>query len=179
MLKLLLRSIAVIMSLVVILGAEGCAKKVVIPEFSTAKEQYVYAMKLKMNTLIGYTKKQRKEQLKLLETSFMEVIKDFPEDERYTPAAYVSLGDTYIEYREPRKAIDIFEEAIMRYPDQADVLLFSHYGLGFSYDMIGEYEEAKKEYKLCVDKFGDDPRPEFQETLQKCRTRYERLRVRE
>ena len=154
----------------------GCRTKIVIPDYESAKEQYFYAMKIKINTTIGIDEKRRKHQLRRIEAAFNKVIKGFPEDTKYTPAAYINLGDAYMKFHRPNKAIKIFSEAVKKYPDQEDIQLFGHYGLGLAYDSVGEFEAAKKEYKFCIDKFGDTQRKEFKKIVKSCRRRYNRIR---
>ena len=150
----------------------GCAQKIVIPDYETAKEQYLYAMKLKLNTMKGFDKKTRENQLNRIETAFMRVIKNFPDDNEYTPVVYINLGETYNSYEKPLKAIAMFSTAIHKYPGQEDIQLFGHYGLGISYDKIGEYAKAKEQFKICIDQFGDNPRSTFQKIVEQARRRY-------
>lgn len=160
----------------VLLFLAGCRTKIVIPDYESVKEQYFYAMKIKLNTTIALDKKRREHQLRRIEAAFYKVIEEFPEDTRYTPAAYINLGDAYLKFHHPHKAIKIFSEAIEKYPDQEDIQLFGHYGLGVAYDSIGEFESAKKEYKFCIEKFGDTQKEEFKKIVEICRRRYDRIR---
>ena len=44
----------------------------------------------------------------------------------------------------------MFQEAIEKYPDQDDIQILAHFGLGTAYDLTGKYEEAKQEYGIDV-----------------------------
>jgi tetratricopeptide (TPR) repeat protein len=155
----------------------GCGKKILIPQYETAEEQFVFAMKTKTGTMKGFDEKTRKEQLRRIEASFYEVINTFPDDTKYTPAAYLTLGNTYLDYKQWKKAMDIYQEAIERYPGQEDVQLFGHYGLGVAYDRLEKYSDAREQYKICIERFGDDPRSSYQNIVEKARSRYGRIRV--
>ena len=155
----------------------GCTKqKFVIPTYDTAEEQYFYAMKMKINTVKGLDEEARTRQLRRFEAAFGKIIDTFPDDMKYTPAAYINLGDAYLEYDQPAKALKIFQTAIDKYPGQEDIQLFGHYGMGVAYDKTGKYSEAKKEYKYCIDKFGDDPRSSVKNIIEKAQFRYSRIR---
>ena len=154
----------------------ACGKKIILPEYESAKDQYLFALRLKTNTVKGFDEKSRAQQLKRIESSFLRVIEKFPDDTKYTPAAYINLANTYNDYREPAKAVKYFQIALKKYPGQEDIQIFGHYGLGSAYDRLGRYKEAKEQFKLCVDKFGDDPRSAYQEIVEKARRRYTRIR---
>ncbi len=166
-----------------IVAMEGCSilkspgeGEYIIPDKETPKEQYAFAYDSSRTAFKGFDKETRIRRANEIAAAFKKVIEKYPEDTEYTPAAYINLGDTYLEIDNYSKAIKYFKKAVEKYPGQEDIQIFGHYGLGVCYDQIGKYEEAKKEYKYCIDKFGDDPRDTFQKIVKKAQFRYDRIR---
>lgn len=153
----------------------SCGKKIIIPDYPTAKEQWLFAMKEKKNTIPALDEAARQRQLARLEMAFLKVIEQFPDDKQFTPGAYINLGDTYLKFKQHHKAIKIFTEAIEKYPDQEDVQLFGHFGIANAYDLLGRYDDAIKGYKYCLDKFGNSQNPEFKKIVDLARDRYNRV----
>lgn len=155
----------------------GCGTKIWIPTFDTARDQLMFAREQKANQILSTDRKKRHQQMREIILAFQAVIKRFPDDAEYTPAAYVSMGDAYYTFRRYKDAVKTYRTALKKYPDQDDIQLFALYGLGLSYDRLRNYDKAQFYYKNCIDRFRDDEREQFKKIVHECEVLYGQVRT--
>jgi tetratricopeptide (TPR) repeat protein len=158
----------------------GCTKTpILVPEFNTATEQYIFAKNLKDQTMLVNPKgKQRKIRDESIILAYQSVIDRFPEDQRVTPLAWVELGDTYFHQNDLDEAIVYYETCLEKYPHQDDVYCKALFGAARTYDRLKDYEKAIDYYKICYQRFENDKRPFLAVIGQQARINYSHIRVR-
>jgi tetratricopeptide (TPR) repeat protein len=165
--------------LILILALSGCAKTpIMVPEFNTAAEQYVFAKSLKDQTVLVNPKgRERKIRNDSILLAYKSVIDRFPEDQKVTPLAWVELGDTYFRLNDLDKAIIYYETSLQKYSHQEDIVCKSLFGAARTHDRLKNYEQAIDYYKKCYQRFENDKRPFLAVIGQQARINYSRIRV--
>ena len=158
----------------------SCSKTppIIVPEFNTATEQYIFAKSLKDRLVMERPKgREKKTYEKALILAYKRVIDQFPEDTRVTPLAWVDLAETHYRLEEYEKAADLYEKAIQKYPQQDDILCKALFGAGLSHDKLKNFRLALSYYKQCYQRFENDPRSHIAIIGQHARINYSRIRV--
>jgi tetratricopeptide (TPR) repeat protein len=165
--------------LVVVYGAVlvACGTKILVPTFDTARDQLIFARAQKQNQIFSTDPKKRKQQMRSLVGAFEEVIKRFPDDTEYTPAAYIGMGEAYYMFHDYKNAEKAYSIALRKYPDQDDIQLFALYGLGLAHERLHNYAKALASYKEVIDRFGHDEREQVKEVVRQCEILYSHIRT--
>ena len=71
------------------------------------------------------------------------------------PSAIVSLGGAYIALGQREKALECFNEVLLRFPNRVDVYI----DLADTYYSLGQAETALKYYSLAIESFPEDMTP--------------------
>ena len=168
-----------LISMAILAGVGACARNsIVVPEFKTATEQYIFAKNLRDSTLLGEIKgKKLSKRNKAIVLAYKTVIERFPDDLRVTPLAWVDLADIHYRMKHYRKAARLYKEVLQKYPDQDDVVCKALYGAGRAYDHLKEYEKALSYYKQCYERFENDSRSILAIMGKQARLRYSRIRI--
>ena len=166
--------------IMILSGFSSCSKApIIVPEFNTPTEQYIFAKNLKDAIVFeGLTKKEMKDHNKALVLAYRSVIDHFPDDLRVTPLAWVDLADTYFRLGDYHKAVELYETSINKYPDQEDIYCKALFGGARSHDRIKNYETALSLYKECFERFENDKRPHLSVLGQQARINYSKIRIR-
>jgi tetratricopeptide (TPR) repeat protein len=157
----------------------SCTKSpILIPEFATATEQYIFAKSLKDKVLMEQpmgTDKKTHNQAMIM--AYENVINRYPDDKRVTPLAWIDLGDAYFRLGEYEKALTHYDTAKQKYPEQDDILCKSLFGAARSHDKLKNFEQAIANYKECFVRYENDSRPYLAIIGQQSRVNYSRIRI--
>ncbi len=169
-----------LVSLIIMVGLASCRKEpIIIPEFKTATEQYIFAKNFRDTTFFEYRKGEKpKKRNEAILLAYKSVIARFPDDVRVTPLAWVDLADIHYRMKRYRKAAELYEEALRKYPDQEDIVCKALYGAGCAHDHLKDYEKALSFYKQCFERFGNDERPYLAILGRQAKLKYSRIRIR-
>lgn len=157
----------------------GCSRTpIIVPEFNTATEQYIFAKNLKDQTVLVNPKgKERKIRDDSIILAYQSVIDRFPEDQKVTPLAWVELGDTYFRLSNIDEAIVYYETCLEKYPHQDDIYCKALFGAARTHDRLKNFEKAIDYYKKCYQRFENDKRPFLAVIGQQARINFSRIRV--
>jgi len=157
----------------------SCTKTpILVPEFTTSTEQYIFAKSLKDKILLEQpTGKGKKTNNEALIMAYENVINRFPDDKRVTPLAWVDLADNYFRLGEYEKALTHYDTAKQKYPDQDDILCKALFGAARSHDKLKNFEQAIANYKECYVRYENDSRPYLAIIGQQARINYSRIRI--
>ena len=154
----------------------SCAKPTwYIPEYDTPREQYLYAIKLRSELPLTFARERLDEKLRHTVAALHTVIERFPNDEQYTPLAYLSLADMYTRLKEHKQALKYFSQTIEKYPNEDELHAAALYGQARSYERLGKPEKAFQSYKTCIDLFETHQSEDVQRAVQACKQRYETI----
>ena len=161
-------------------GMISCHREpIIIPDFNTATEQYIFAKNLKDTSYLEQRKNEKKEtRQEAVIMAYQRVIARFPDDLRVTPIAWVDLGDLYLWVKDYQEALQVYETAMQKYPDQDDVICKSLFGAARAADGMKQYELALSYYKQCYERFENDKRPHLALIGKQARLYYSRIRIR-
>jgi len=152
---------------------------IIIPDFNTSTEQYIFAKNLKDQSLMESPKQRKKEEhLEALILAYNKVIERFPEDLRVTPLAWTEVADIYFRKEDYKESLRLYETVLRKYPDQDDVVCKSLFGSARCYDHLKDYEKALSYYKQCYERFENDKRPPLAFLGKQARQFYSRVRIR-
>lgn len=179
--KFLVRSAIVLMALA---GLSGCSlfkSKFVIPEMSSAREQYALAYDAYRNAEAFYGMSDKKDAAceEAME-AFRAVTKNFPDDTEYRPLAELMLGRCELIRQNFKGAVSAYEKALAHNPDSVPVQQVGLFELGVALDGQEKYEEAKEAYRAYLEKYSEDPAlkddRDAQRRLAEARKRYRTIR---
>lgn len=179
--KLLVRSAVVLMALA---GLSGCSlfkSNYVVPEMSSAQEQYALAYDAYRNAEAFYGKSDKKDAAceEAIE-AFRAVGKNFPDDTEYRPLAELMLGRCELIRQNFKAAATAYEKALAHNPDSVPVQQVGLYELGVALDGQGKYEEAKEAYRTYIERYSEDPAlkddKDAQRRLSEARRKYRTIR---
>lgn len=155
----------------------SCGKKVYIPEYNTAKEQYEFAKLEKDKNLIIVDKDKRKEKYEAVVLAFKKVITKFPEDKEYCPLAMISIGDSYRLIDEYAKGAESYEEALKLYGNMEDIKPFALYGAALCYDHLKDFTKAQYYYKTILDNYENSDKKEIQDLVKRTKDKYSKIKI--
>jgi tetratricopeptide (TPR) repeat protein len=152
----------------------GCSGTIgnapIIPEYDTAQDQYIYAYDRKMTVRRNILKEENELQAdyeKVLKC-FERVVERFPEDEQYTPLAYLSIGDTYMKLGKYGKAEDQFDFILKNYIDDDALQSAALLGKASSLSALERYEEARLILRKCIDTYEKSENESVKSYVNKC-----------
>jgi len=152
---------------------------IIIPDFNTPTEQYIFAKNLKDQSLLESPQKEKKvERTEVLILAYNKVTERFPEDLRVTPLAWSEVADIYFRKGDYKESLRLYEIVLKKYPDQDDVVCKSLFGAARCQDHLKNYEKALSYYKQCFERFENDKRPPLAFLGKQARQFYSRVRVR-
>ena len=165
--------------LVVLICVVSCSKNpIIIPEFNTATEQFLFAKNLKDKGIYEQPKgKDRKIHDRAVTQAYQNVIDRFPDDKKVTPLAWIELGDIYFKLKDYDKTLFYYETAKHQYPNQDDIQCRALFGTARTHDRLKNFEEAISLYRQCFMRFENDSRPYLAIIGQQARINYSRIRV--
>lgn len=154
----------------------GCQTQVVIPEQSTAQEQYDFACRQfeEYSSLLMQTK-QRQEYADRAEAAFQMVIDRFPQEKHLVARSELFIGTIWKQRGKERKALGIMKGLLEKYPSDADIQIRALYDIGLLLDDLGKHRQAKDYYDRVVKRFGQSQKPEEIAIVTQCRTRYQKV----
>ena len=165
--------------LFVLCALSSCTNKpIIIPEFTTATEQYIFAKSLRDKVLLEQPKGEDKNtRNQALIMAYENVINRFPDDKRVTPLAWTDLGDTYLRLGQYKDALSHYDTARQKYPDQDDIVCKALFGAARSHDKLKNFDQAIANYKECYTRYENDSRPYLAIIGQQARVNYSRIRI--
>ncbi len=147
-------------------------KKLVIPDFETAREQYAYAASLQASMLPSFDKKRRRVQLDRIIQCYSKVVDNFPNDTVYTPVAFVIIAESYAELGQEQKAQSMFQEALQRWSDNDYIVARSMLNIALSLDRQKRFSESQRIYKEIIERFKNCQKPGVGEIVTRAESRY-------
>lgn len=159
--------------------ATGCQRgpKAIVPDQETARQQYMFA-KAKQDYSIPPANSRamavHREKHKFL---FQKVVNRFPDDPIYTPRAILEIAEILFKERRYVDTILYLRKAMPLYPNMPEFQAQAIYLIGWSFDKMQRHEQAKEEYKKCIDQFGQSDNPAIQDVVTKCRRFYNRTHI--
>jgi tetratricopeptide (TPR) repeat protein len=173
------------------LSASGCGwvrswfvedrTEFLVPEYSTAREQYNFAEYQRQLTTPSSLEERRKEQMNKIIAVYEAVEDRFPEDREFTPLARVKLGVLWQgrpERESKQKAIDYFQLCQQLYPEDDHILAFSLLKEGITLDTLGRFESAQAKYREVFERFGQSGDPELRVLSNEARSLYNKVHTR-
>lgn len=175
---------ATMMLLAAVTMLAGCVFKsdpVVLPEMSTAEEQYQVAVEAYTRAKGTLQTSDKHERVVMeAEAAFQKVVDRFPRDPNVTPRASLYLGRCAFELRgDPGLAAKRYRGTLREYPDNEEVQSNGLYELGRALDDDKKYSEAKEAYQQFMDRFKDTKNPATQRLLADARRRFRQVRTAE
>ena len=147
-----------------------------VPEADTAAEQFRLAQTQRASSRTVLDAEHRVVEFDKAILAYLAVRDRFPNDTKFTPAAVVFAANIHRDMQEYNEAVTLYLDAITNYPDQDDVRVDALYGLGKSYDAMGNVAEAKSYYKLLADEYADSPVPTYRRYANLARVEWEQIR---
>ncbi|MGB9691703.1 MAG: tetratricopeptide repeat protein [Candidatus Sumerlaeaceae bacterium] len=147
-------------------------KKLVIPDFESAREQYAYAASLQAAMLPSFDKNRRRIQLDRIIQCYSKVVDNFPNDTVYTPVAFVSIAEAYAELGKDQQAQAMFHEALQRWADNDYIVARSMLNIAISLDRQKRFSESQKIYKDIMERFRNSQKPGVKEIVTRAESRY-------
>ncbi len=147
-------------------------KKLVIPDFDTAQEQFAYASSLHVGVLPSLDKKKRRQQLERWIQAYSKVVERFPDDKTYTPLAYLTVAECQADLGKIQIARSMFREATERWGDNELVVARAMYDLAVTLDQEQRYSESQQIYREIIERFKDSQKPGVGEIVKKAQARY-------
>ncbi|HPB31777.1 MAG TPA: tetratricopeptide repeat protein [Candidatus Sumerlaeota bacterium] len=157
----------------------GCHSKaaILIPDFETAAEQYMFAKNMRERSFFHAEKKDERRD-KAIVMAYDKILERFPDDMKITPLAYVELGDIHYRRKDYKKAIAIYEKSILKYSTQDEIVCKALFGAASAYDHQKDFEKAMNYYKMCYERFESDQRAFLAVIGAQARINYSKIRIR-
>lgn len=129
-------------------------KKLVIPDYPTAKDQFSFALAYAQAQVISPDAKRRHVQIGKIMQAFEKVIANFPADTSVVPRTFLELGDCAATDGDLKKARQYYQTALAKYPNDDYIQARGTFSIGRLQDVEGNHEDAKLSYKEVMDRFG-------------------------
>lgn len=152
--------------------------ELVIPDLPSAKEQYGFAVMYQRSLIIPAEPKRRGEILQRCILCHERVIKNFPDDQIYTPLSYVEIADCVAGQSNYKKALQMYTAAMQKYPQNDFLQARCLFYIARCQDRMGNFEYAKQLYKQFLDTYRDSKEPNVQQMLKRAQTAYYQVRER-
>ncbi len=127
--------------------------ELVIPDFPTAKEQFLFARMFQNSQMLAPELAKRRVQMNKVSQYYQRVLKNFPNDPEYVPRTYLELGDCASLSDEDQLAITLYQKAQAISNQDDFIVARSQYSIARMYDIQGRYVEAKQIYKDIMDRY--------------------------
>jgi len=154
----------------------------IIPQQTTARAQFEYALRLESAYLSPLRKESRVEDWGRAVAAFEKVMRDFPDDKYLVPRARLRLAmiqeKEAVLGKEPsqsRKALRTYETLIREYPNEDDIQINALYGAGMICDRLQKYEKAKHYYLDIMERYGDRKEGNYPDIVRRARFLYQRV----
>lgn len=138
-------------------------EKIVIPDFSTAEEQFTNARVQQEVVKFSFTKKKVMNHYNAAIEGYKKVIQNFPDDTEFTPRAYIGIGDCYLRMGKPAQAKKHLDIALNTYPDNELLQAIARFGIGRCYYAMEQYESAQYVLKKWLDTYDRHEHPAIKE----------------
>jgi tetratricopeptide (TPR) repeat protein len=147
-------------------------RKLVVPDFQTAKEQYQYALALHNSMVPSVDKQRRRIQLDRIIQCYSKVVENFPDDRVHTPVAYVTIAEAYAELGQDTKAEMMYREAMQRWSDNDYIVARCMFDIATSLDKQKRFSESQQLYKEIMERFKDSQKPGVSDIVARAQGRY-------
>ncbi|MCX7626450.1 MAG: tetratricopeptide repeat protein [Candidatus Sumerlaeaceae bacterium] len=147
-------------------------RKLVVPDFRTAKEQYQYAVALHNSMIPSVDKTRRRQQLDRIIQCYSKVVENFPDDTVHTPVAYVTIAEAYAELGQDTKADMMFREAMQRWSANDYVMARCMFDMATSLDKQKRFSESQQLYKEIMERFKGSQKPGVADIVARAQARY-------
>lgn len=145
--------------------------ELVIPDFPTAKEQFMFAKMFQSSQVTNPELEKRRVQMNKVTQYYGRVIKNFPNDQTYVPLTYLELGDCAALSDDLQGAIQYYQQAQSASNDDF-VQVRSQYSIARIYDTLERFEEAKAIYKRLMEQYRGTESGRVKDVLKRCYERY-------
>ncbi|GAB4312631.1 MAG: hypothetical protein Kow0059_03300 [Candidatus Sumerlaeia bacterium] len=161
----------VLASLICGLGCAHWARKPVIPQLPTAREQFFYALERRERLARTPIKNEEMhDEYMAVIRAYEDVIERFPDDRQYTPMAHLAAGTLYNKINEPARALKHWDILLDKYGDSdAELNAAALTGKGESLSMLGRYDEARLVFLKCIDTYENDSNDTVKNQVVRCR----------
>lgn len=152
--------------------------ELVIPDLRTAKEQFAYATRYEQ-IIMGFVnpdKKKKKVQMDKVRQVHEAVIRNFPNDQEYTPLSKLTLADCQGHLGNYDKAIEMWQQTISEYPNNELIQCRGMFSIARAYELDGQFVKSKAIDKEIVDRFGGSTNPRIRQYASNAQTSYLRTR---
>lgn len=147
-------------------------RKLVVPDFQTAKEQYQYAVALHNSMIPSVDKTRRRQQLDRIIQCYSKVVENFPDDTVHTPVAYVTIAEAYAEQGQDTKAEMMFREAMERWSANEYVVARCMFDIASALDKQKRFSESQQLYKEIMERFKGSQKPGVADIVARAQARY-------
>lgn len=130
-------------------------KELVIPDLNTAKEQYLYAERYQQ-VIMGYVnpdKKKREIQQDKVAQVHRRVVRNFPNDQEYTPLSRMTIADCDARMGRMKQAIAQWQDVMNQYPSNELIQCRAKFSTARAYESLGDFAKAKELDREIIDKF--------------------------
>ncbi len=146
-----------------------------IPELETAREQAEVAQQQHQRARQTIDTDQRRQELQRAAAAWQKVVDRFPDDQRYTPAAHLRVGDVHRELEQHRRAERTYREVINRYPDIEDIHALALLYLGETLYAREQHDQGKSVFRQLLDIYGEDNDPQIQDIVARADFQYRQI----
>ena len=153
------------------------ATELVIPDFTTAREQYSYAASFQRAQVLSTDRKKRDAQLDRIASVHARVVQQFPDDRVFTPLSELAIADCLASQDKQQEAIAAFQRVVQRHPDNDYIQARGLYSIARSMDRLGQYEQAKGIYRQVMERYANSDKEIVRIIGKKAQANY--LQVRE
>lgn len=131
-------------------------KVLVVPDCKSAEEQFGYAKTYETSQLILPNDDERRTaQLDGIIQCYEKVVTNFPNDQAYTPVAYLEMADCVSNKGELERAMGMYDAALSKWPEAEYVNARAMFSKARIQDRIGQHAEAKQTYASLRQRFKD------------------------
>ncbi|MGI8905075.1 MAG: tetratricopeptide repeat protein [Candidatus Sumerlaeaceae bacterium] len=135
-------------------AAKETEKKLVIPDYPCAKDQYNFALMYEKAQFMSTVPEQRRQQMIKIAQCYQRVIDSFPQDLEFTSRALLQIGDCHAKISEPYQAIRYYEVVLNSASEDEYLQARALFSVAQMHDAKKEYEAAKHVYKEVMDRYG-------------------------
>ena len=163
-----------------VLLAAGCGlfnRRPLVPELPTAQDQYLFAYQQKEDLKHRLIEKsEMDEEYRKIIYAYQQVIDRFPDDERFTPLAWLSQAELYDRMDEDKEAVEHYDVVLERYQDDDVLQAAALLGEGRALIDMHRFEEGRLVLMRCVDTYKDNPDKNIQYYIAECKHEMNMLR---
>ncbi|MDX2175751.1 MAG: tetratricopeptide repeat protein [Candidatus Sumerlaeia bacterium] len=148
----------------------------VIPEMDTAEAQLEVAYSQDRRARNTFDVENRTEEYAKAIAAYELVIERFPTDRDAAPLALLRTAELQRDQDNWPAALELYEEAVAKHPENPQVHAGGLYGMGLAYDELKQPQRAQAAYKALIEQYGADGDPQIRELARAARLRYQLIR---